>query len=95
MCIRDRSQRVRIMVEPASIGERRGQRLLTAMPERRMAKVVGEAQRLGQILIKPEHPRHRPPDLRDFNRVGQANAEMIAVGSDEHLGLVAQPAKSS
>ena len=63
------------------------------MPERRMAEVVREAQRLGQILVEPEDPRHRPPDLRDLDRVGQADAEMIAVGGDEHLGLVAQAAE--
>jgi hypothetical protein len=31
--------------------------------------------------------------LRDFEAVGQADAEMIAIGGDEHLGLVAQAAE--
>ena len=59
-----------------------------------MAKVVGEAQGLGQILVEPQRARHRSPNLRDFDRMGQADAEMVAVGGDEHLGLVAQAAES-
>ena len=86
-------QRVGVVIEPAGIGERRGQRVLAAMAERRMAKVVREAQGLGQILVEPEDARHRPPDLRDLDRVGQADAEMVAVGGDEHLRLVAQAAE--
>ena len=35
----------------------------------------------------------RPTDLRDFDRVGQADPEMVAVGGDEHLRLVAQAAE--
>jgi hypothetical protein len=58
-----------------------------------MAEVVGEAQRLGQILVEPERPSDRPADLGDFDAVGQADAEMVAVGRDEHLGLVAEAAE--
>jgi hypothetical protein len=63
------------------------------MAERRMAEVVGEAQRLGQILVEAERAGDRPADLRDFEAVGQPDPEMVAVGRDEHLGLVAQAAE--
>ena len=63
------------------------------MAERRMADIVGEAQRLGEILVEPQRARHRAADLRDLQAVGQADAEMIAVGRDEHLRLVAEPAE--
>ena len=69
------------------------QRVLAAMAERRMAEVMGQAQRLGQVFVQPQRPGHRPPDLRHFDRMGQANAEMIAVGRDEHLRLVAEAAE--
>ena len=82
-----------VVVEPAGVGERRGQRVLAGMAERRMAEVVGEAQRLGQILVEAERAGDGPADLRDFEAVGQADPEMVAVGSDEHLGLVAQAAE--
>ena len=69
------------------------QRILAAMAERRMAEVVGQAQRLGQILVEAQRAGHRPADLRDLDRMGQADPEMVAVGRDEHLRLVAQAAE--
>ena len=81
------------MVEAAGLRHRRLERILAGMAERRMAEIVGEAQRLGQILVEPERAGDRPADLRDFEAVGQADAEMIAVGRDEDLGLVAEPAE--
>jgi hypothetical protein len=56
-----------------------------------MADVMGEAQRLGQILVKAQRTRDRPPDLGDLKAMGQANAKMVAVGRDEDLRLVAEP----
>src|SRR5207244_9136802 len=63
------------------------------MAERRMAEVVGEAQRLGEVLVEAEGARHAPADLRDFDRMSQAHPEMVAVGGDENLSLVAQAAE--
>ena len=85
--------RVGVVVEPAGVGERGAQRILAGMAERRMAEVVGEAQRLGQVLVEAERAGDGAADLRDFEAVGQADAEMVAVGRDEHLGLVAQAAE--
>jgi hypothetical protein len=44
------------------------------MAERRMAEIVGERQRLAQILIEGQRTGERAGDLRDFERVGQAGA---------------------
>src|SRR5260221_11950579 len=55
-----------------------------------MTEVVCEAQSLGQILVETQRASHRPPDLGDFEAVRQPHPIMIAVGRDEHLGLVAQ-----
>ena len=90
---RHQPKRMAIVVEPASISQRRRQCILSGMPEWRVAKVVGQAQRLGQILVEPQRARHRSPNLRDFDRMGQPNTEMVAVGGDEHLGFVAQAAE--
>ena len=68
-------------------------RVLAAMAERRVTEIMGKAQRLGQILIKAERAGHGAADLRDFDRMCQADPEMVAVGGDEHLGLVAQAAE--
>jgi hypothetical protein len=64
--------------------------MLAAVTERRVAEVVGEAQRFGQIFVEPERARDRPADLCDFEAVRQPNPEMIAVWSDEHLRFMAQ-----
>jgi len=61
--------------------------------EGRMAEVVREAQGLGQIFVEPERTGDRPPDLRHFDAVGEPNAEMVSVGSDEYLRLVAEAAE--
>jgi hypothetical protein len=67
--------------------------VLARMAERGMADVVGEAQGLGQILVEAQRACQRPADLRHFEAVGEADAEMVAVGRDEDLGLVAQAAE--
>jgi hypothetical protein len=82
-----------IVVEAAGIDHPLLKRILAAMAERRMTKVMGQAQRFGQVLVEAECTGHGPPDLRDFDRMGQAHSEMVAVGRNEHLGLVAQAAK--
>ncbi len=89
----DDAQGLRVVVEAAEVGEAGVERTLARMPERRMAEVVGERQRLGQILVEPERARERPGDLRDFERVGQAGAVMVALVEHEHLGLVLEPAE--
>ena len=86
--------RVRIVVEAAGVGERAAQRILASVTERRVTEIVSEAQGFGQVLVEAERARHRPPDLRDLQAVGQANAVMVAVGRDEHLSLVAEAAEA-
>ncbi len=79
-----------IVIEAAVEGERLLQRILPAVPERRVTDVMREAERLGQILVQPQHTRDGTADLRDFEAVREAHAIMIAIGRDEHLRLVAE-----
>ena len=51
--------------------------LFSGVGERRMADVVHQRERFGQVFIQPEHTGHGAGDLRDLDRVGQAVAEMI------------------
>ena len=55
-----------------------------------MAEVVAEADRLGEVLVERQRAGHGAGDLRDLERVRQAGAEVVALGRDEHLGLVLQ-----
>ena len=63
------------------------------MAERRVAEVVGQRQRLGQILVEAERAGERAGDLGHLERVGQPGAVMVALVVDEHLGLVREPAE--
>ena len=56
--------------------------------------IVREAERFGEVLIQAKLARDSPADLRDFDAVGETNAKVISIGSDEHLGLVAKAAES-
>ena len=88
-----RAQAVGVVIEPAVSLHRRVQRFLAGMAERRVADVVRQAQRLGQVLVQPQRAGDHPADLRHFQAVGQPDAVVIAIRRDKHLGLVAQPAE--
>ena len=60
------------------------------MAERRVAEIVRQRHRLGQILVEPQRPGDRAGHLADFERMGQPGAEMLALVMEEHLGLVLQ-----
>src|SRR5262249_29710949 len=79
------------VVEAAAGGEAAIERALAGMAERGMTEVVGERQRLRQILVEPERARERARNLRDLQRMGQTGAKMIAFVKDENLGLVREP----
>ena len=91
--LRHDADRVGVVVEAARIGECGAERVLARMAERRMAEIVREAERLGQILVEAERARHRSPDLRDFEAVGEPNPIMVAIRRDEHLCLVPEAAE--
>ena len=67
------------------------ERAFARMAEGRVAEIVAERDRLGQILVQAERPCDRPRDLRDLERVGQPCAVVVALGRNEHLCLVPQP----
>ena len=57
------AQRLRVVIEAAAVGEAAVERALAGMAERRVAEVVGERERLGQILVEPERAGERAGDL--------------------------------
>ena len=89
-------QRVQIVVEAlAEALHFAVQRLLAGMGERRMPDIVRQRQRLGQILVQLQDVGQRARDLRDFDGVGQAVAEMVGQPGREDLGLGLQPAEGT
>ncbi len=89
----DDSQRLGIVVEAAVRRHELVEDLLARVAERRVAKIMRERKRFGEIVIEAERPGQRTRDLTDFERMGEPGAEMIALMRDEDLGLMGQPAE--
>ena len=89
----DDAQGLGVVVE-AAMGLQAGiERPLAGMAERRMAEVMRQRQRFGQILVEAELPGQRAGDLGHFERMGQPGAVMIAFVEHENLGFVLQAAE--
>ena len=48
------------------------QRALPGMAKRRVAQIMGKADRFGQIFVQPQGAGNGPRDLRDLQRMGQS-----------------------
>ena len=83
---------LRVVVETAVARKRRIERAFAGVTERRMAEVVRQRQRLGEVLVEAERAGERAGDLGDLQRVGQPGAVMVALVVDEDLRLVARGA---
>src|SRR6185437_1243315 len=89
--IGDDAQRLGVVVEAAVSGETIVERALAGMAEGRMAKIVRQRQRLGQILVEPKRAGKRARDLRHFQCMREPRPIMVALVIDEHLRLVREP----
>ena len=87
----DDAQALLIVVESA--GNELVEHPLARMAERRVAEVVAQRDRLGELLVQLQHLRDRSRDLRDLERVRQPRAVVIACRREEHLRLVLEPAE--
>ena len=87
------AQGLGVVVEAAERGEAGVERTLAGMAERRMAEIVGERQRLGQVLVEAERAGERARDLGHLERMGEPRAVMVALVEHEDLGLVLEAAE--
>ena len=67
--------------------------LLPRMAERRVTDVVPDRDRLGEVLVQAQRPRDPARDPGGLERVREPGAEVVALGIDEDLRLVAQAAE--
>ena len=76
----DDAQRVLVVEErrAEALAQAAVQRLLADVPERRVAEVVAEPDRLDQVLVERQRPRHRARHLGDLERVGQPGPVVVA-----------------
>src|SRR5262249_1406341 len=82
-----------VVVEAAEVRHACLQRRLPRMSDRRMAQVMCERQRLGEILVCAQGAGERAGDLSDLEGMGEARAVKVALVSDEHLRLALEPAE--
>src|SRR5262249_10869237 len=68
-------------------------RVLTGVPERRVAEIVRKRDRLDEVLIEVQGAGDPAPDLRHLERMRKASTEQIALVIDENLGLVFEATK--
>ena len=83
------SQALHIVLEAA--GRELIQRPLSGVAEGGVAKVMGEADGLSQVLVEPQRPGDGAGDLGDFQRVGQAGAVEVALRREEDLCFLLEP----
>jgi hypothetical protein len=79
------------MIETAIGAHQIVQHAFAGVTERRMAEIVGERNRFGQIKVQPERLRDAARNLGGFDRVRQAGAVVVALVVDEDLRLVLEP----
>ena len=70
-----------------------GEHRFADVTERRMAEVVAQADRLGEVLVEFERAGDRARDPAGLKRVRQPGAEVVALGRDEDLRLVLEAAE--
>ena len=80
-------------VVPAAVREVGRKGVFAGMAKRRVANVMAKRDRLGQRLVQAQRRGQRARDLGDLQRVRQARDEVVALGVDEDLRLVLQPAE--
>src|SRR6266404_4472905 len=82
----DDAQRVQIVIEMAAVRAHQFVELsLAGMPERRMADVVDESESFGELGVQAQRGSNGARDLRHFQRVRQAVAEVVGIARGEDL----------
>jgi hypothetical protein len=81
------------VLEPAVAFHQAVQRLLSFMPEGRVAEVMGEGDGFSQVFVQTESAGDVPGNGGHFHGMSEAGAQVIASPIEEDLGFVFQPSK--
>ena len=87
----DYTEALLVVVEAA--GDEIVEHALAGVTERRVPQIVAERDRLGELLVEPEHLGDAARDLRHLERVRQAGPIVIPGRREEHLRLVLEAAE--
>ena len=91
----DDAQRLRVVIEAAEAAKRLVERALAGMAERRMAEIVRQRQRLGEVLVEPSARASERAIWATSSVWVSLRAVVVALVIDEHLRLVRQPAEGA
>src|SRR5207244_3372692 len=86
----DDAQRMQIVIETvAEAPHLEIELFLAGVRERRMADIMRQSERFGQVLIETENRSHCAGDLRHLDRMGQPRAKVVGEtgGKDLRLGF--------
>src|SRR5215213_2965628 len=73
---------------PPALAQTRVEHLLARVAEGRMAEIVAERDRLGEVLVQPERASDAARDPARLQRVREPGAVVVALRRDEDLRLV-------
>ena len=83
-----------VVAEGASVGcEGAGEGFFSCVTEGGVAEIVSERDRLGEIFVEAESAGYGTGYLHHLKGVREACPEVVAVGGDEDLSLVHEPAE--
>jgi hypothetical protein len=92
----DDAQRMQVVVEPPPMMRKAAvERPLPRMSKGRVADVVDQRKRLGQVFVQAKLGGSGAGDLRDLNGVGQTAAKVVRGATGEYLCLPCQPAEGT
>src|SRR5208283_5660032 len=83
----DDSQCLSIMIEAAVRRHEFVEHILARVAEGRVAKIMRERKRLGEIVVEAERAGERAGDLTDLERMGEPCPEMVPLVRNKDLCL--------
>jgi len=87
------TQTLQVVLKAAKVGHAVVERILSGVPKRCVAQVMGQRNGFDQVFVEPQRARHRAAELRHLQRVGQARAKQVALVVQKHLGFIYQTPK--
>ena len=69
------------------------QHMLAAVPERGMAEIMAEGDRLDEVLVETECLTEGPGDLTDLQGMGETRTVVVSLRCDENLRLMLEAAE--
>ena len=92
----DDAQGMKIVVEAAAVAAQAAvESALSRVAKGRMADIVNQCERFGEIFVEAERAGGSACYLGDLNGMGQAASEVVGSAAGEHLRLTSQTAEGA